>query len=76
MVYEKVESDDDFKKSFLGPMAVDQQIRQAISTCWLMFPREKRSAKSVEEEISRLVSRALKDFREDAQAFGVDDDES
>ena len=55
----------------MGPHAIDQQIRQAISLCWMLLPEEKKSVEAVEAEIRRLVDRALKDLREDAAAFGV-----
>jgi hypothetical protein len=51
---------------------VDQSIRQAISSCWMVLPDGKRTFGTLETEIQRLVKRALKDFQEDAQAFGVE----
>lgn len=45
--------------------------RQALSTCWSIMPEEKRTVEHVEREIRRLVDRALKDFKEDAEAFGI-----
>jgi hypothetical protein len=55
----------------LGPHHVDQTIRQAISTCWMMPPQEKKSVAGLEAEIRRVVERALKNLREDAAAFGI-----
>lgn len=60
-------------RDMMGPLMVDQAIRQAIQHCWMMLPEEERSADKVEEEIIRLVQRALKDLREDAVAFGFSD---
>jgi hypothetical protein len=36
------------------------------------LPQERRTADELEKQIRRMVDRALKDFREDRQAFGVD----
>jgi hypothetical protein len=55
----------------LGPQAVDQAVRQAIATCWMILPQGKKSVDAVEAEIRRIVERALKDLREDAKAFGI-----
>jgi len=53
-----------------GPLTVDQVVRQAIQHCWAALPEEERSIERVEQEIFRLVRRALRDAREDALAFG------
>jgi hypothetical protein len=55
----------------LGPQAVDHQIRQAISLCWAMLPKERRTVEAVEAEIHRLVDRALANLKEDGRAFGI-----
>ncbi len=55
----------------LGPHALDQAIRQAISICWMLLPEGKKSVEAVEAEVRRVVDRALKDLREDAAAFGI-----
>ena len=57
-------------RDMFGPQAVDHQIRQAISTCWMTLPGEKRNVEAVEAEIRHLVDRALRDLKEDASAFG------
>ncbi len=59
---------------FFGPGHVDQSIRQAIKMCWMALPKDKRNVEEVERQIRRLVDRALKDLREDHEAFGRDDD--
>jgi hypothetical protein len=53
-----------------GPSHVDHMIRQAVQHCWMSLAKERRSTDEVERQIRRLVDRALKDFREDRQAFG------
>lgn len=57
-------------RAFMGPLMVDQAIRQAIMHCWMALPEEQQSTENVEKEIMRLVKRALKDLQEDAGAFG------
>lgn len=54
---------------FFGPMQIDQQIRRAVQFCWLGLPKEKRSLDEVEQQIHRLVDRALRDLREDFDEF-------
>ena len=53
-----------------GPEHVDQSIRQAVEFCWMGLPKERRTADEVEKQIRRIVDRALRDFRDDRQAFG------
>lgn len=57
-----------------GPAQIDHMIRQAIQFCWMGLPKERRSVEEVEVQIRRIVDRALRDFREDRQAFGKADD--
>ena len=54
-----------------GPQAVDQAVRHAIATCWMMMPEGKKTPEAVEAEIRRVVDRALQNLREDCQAFGL-----
>ena len=56
--------------AMFGPAQIDQQIRQAVQLCWMGLPKERRSVEEVETQIRRIVERALRDFREDRQAFG------
>jgi hypothetical protein len=58
-------------REVMGPQAVDQFIRQAISTCWMMLPEEEKTIEALEREVRRLVDRALKDLKEDMAAFGI-----
>jgi histone H3/H4 len=60
-------------RDMLGPQAVDQLIRQAITFCWQMLPAERRNSAGVAAEIRRIVDRALKDLKDDAKAFGLAD---
>ena len=57
-------------REMCGPCGVDQQIRQAISTCWMMLPNEKKNPEAVAAEVRRIVERALANLKEDAAAFG------
>ena len=58
-------------RDVMGPQAVDQFIRQAVSTCWMMLPEEDKTVEALEREVHRLVDRALKDLKEDMAAFGI-----
>jgi hypothetical protein len=58
-------------RAMFGPMGADHAVRQAITTCWMMLPDDKKSIDVLETEIRRLVDRALKDLKEDTQAFGI-----
>jgi hypothetical protein len=53
-----------------GPGQIDHMIRQAIRFCWMSLPKERRTVEEMEQQVRRLLDRALKDFREDRQAFG------
>jgi len=64
------EAGDKMRKMF-GPSHADQQIRQAIHSCWMMLPEDKQTIDELEKQLRRIVERAIKDFREDAQAFGL-----
>ena len=57
-------------RDMFGPGAVDQQVRAALSTCWMMFPEGERTPANVEREFRRIVDRALASLAEDAKAFG------
>jgi hypothetical protein len=52
-----------------GPAQIDQQIRQAIQFCWIGLPKERRTIEEVESQLRRIFERALRDFREDHEAF-------
>lgn len=63
-------SGDDGMGQLFGPGHVDQAIRQAIQVCWMVLPKDKKNVEEVEIQIRRLVERALKDLRDDGEAFG------
>lgn len=54
-----------------GPGHIDQTVRQAIHHCWMALPAERRTPDGVDKQIRRIVDRVLRDFREDAEHFGV-----
>jgi hypothetical protein len=58
-------------RAFFGPQQVDHQIRQAIQFCWMALPPKRKKVEEVEKPIRRLVDRALRDLREDADSFGL-----
>jgi hypothetical protein len=59
----------DKMREFFSPAQVDQLVRQVIHFCWMMLPRERRNVDEVERQVRRMVDRALKDLRDDQQAF-------
>lgn len=62
-------------RAMMGPQQMDQQIGQAISMCWMMMPDDKKNLDAVAAEVRRIVERALANLKEDAQAFGITDDD-
>jgi len=52
-----------------GPGQIDQSIRQAIHFCWMALPKERKTVDELDSQIRRITERALKDFRDDANAF-------
>jgi len=65
-------SDDDgdsFSRDFAGPLSVDTQIRQAVQLCWMLLPKDRRTAETVKAEVSRIVERVFRDLDEDMQLF-------
>jgi hypothetical protein len=66
--------DPDDRKRMRGlfsPQQVDQMVRQAIQFCWMSLPPEKQNVDEVEKQIRRIVDRALRDLRDDAESFGL-----
>lgn len=54
---------------FFGPSQVDFTVRQAIHFCWLGLPKDRKNVEGLEQLFRHIVERALKDFREDSEAF-------
>ncbi len=59
----------DRMRAFFSPQQVDQMVRQAIQFCWMSLPPERQNADEIDTQIRRVVERALKDFRDDAEQF-------
>jgi len=58
-------------RAMFSPGQVDQSVRQAIQTCWMMLPDDARKVDELEKQFRRIVDRAIKDLRDDAAAFGL-----
>jgi len=56
-------------RGFLGPTMVDQQMRLTIQFCWLSLPEAKRTPEEVENQVRKILERAIRDFRDDYQHF-------
>ena len=54
-----------------GPGAADNALRQALAMCWAILPDNRKNVAEAEAELRRLVERAIRDLREDAQSFGM-----
>ena len=61
----------DKMRQFWNPSHADQSVRQALQMCWMMLPDDKRNVDELERQFRRIVDRALKDLREDDEAFGM-----
>lgn len=48
---------------------VDQRIRECLQMLWLALPKDNANLDVLESQFNRLVTRALKDFREDSEQF-------
>jgi hypothetical protein len=58
-------------RAMFGPGQVDQSVRQAMHMCWMMLPDNKKTVDEFEKQFRRIVDRAIKDLREDSDAFGL-----
>ncbi len=58
-------------RRMFGPGQVDEQIRQAIHLCWMMLPDDRKTVDELEKHLRRIIERAFKDLREDADQFGL-----
>ena len=57
-------------RQHLSPSTVDNSIRSALQMCWMTLPRKKKTPDELEAQFRRLVDRALRDMRDDYDAFG------
>jgi hypothetical protein len=58
-------------RAMFSPGHIDQSVRQAIQLAWMMLPEKKKTVRELEKQFRRIVDRALKDLRDDAEAFGL-----
>jgi hypothetical protein len=61
--------DQEKMRALLGPGHVSQIVHQAIQSCWMMLPQDRRTIDHLETEVRRLVDRAFRDMREDHASF-------
>lgn len=61
----------DNMRGMFGPGHVDQSVRQAIQFCWMMLPQDVKTVDELEKQFRRIVDRAIKDLRDDFEAFGL-----
>ena len=66
------EGDPDHEKirAFMGPGQIDASVRQTLQMLWMIMPPDRRNVDAVEQEFRRVVDRALRDLREDAERLG------
>ena len=73
MTLEKFDPNDeesfDRMRDLFGPGQVDQLVRQALQACWMMLPKAKRTVDELERQFRHIVDRALRNLREDGEAF-------
>jgi len=55
----------------LGPGQIDHVLRQAIHFCWMILPQDRKTVDELEKQMRRIMDRAFKDLRDDADAFGL-----
>lgn len=58
-------------RTMFGPGHVDQHVRAAIQLGWVMLPEDGKTVDELERQFRRIMDRAIKDLREDAEAFGL-----
>ena len=72
-MFQAMDDDGDLSekfRKFFGPEHIDNSIREAIKTCWIILPDDKRNVDELEKQIRRIVDRALQDIRDDRKSFG------
>jgi len=58
---------------FADPAWMKGHMRQAAAACLMMFPESKGNPREAEAQLRRIVERVLRDYREDAKAFGMEE---
>ena len=58
-------------RAMFGPGQVDQSVGQAIQMCWMMLPDDRKTVDELERQLRRIVDRAIRNFRDDFDAFGL-----
>jgi len=58
-------------RQMFPPSMVDQHFRQTIQFCWMSLPEDRKTVDELEKQMRRIIDRAFKDLREDAEAFGL-----
>lgn len=58
-------------RAMFGPGQIDTSVRQAIQMCWMMLPEGNKTVDELEKQFRRIVDRAIRDLREDSDAFGL-----
>jgi hypothetical protein len=58
-------------RAMISPSHIEQSVRQAIRTYWIVMPDENRTIDELEKQFRRIVDRAFEDLREDGEAFGL-----
>jgi len=62
---------EDEVRRFMGANHVAFPIQQAIMSCWMMLPNEKKTVDNLEKELRRIFERELENFRKDSESFGL-----
>ena len=57
------------RRAHFSPTQVDQAVRSALQMCWMLLPPERQNSEEVETQFRRVVDRALRDMKEDIDAF-------
>jgi hypothetical protein len=50
----------------LEPSVIEEKLRAAVQLCWYILPRERRSIRAVEGEITGVLARIFRDLKEEA----------
>lgn len=58
-------------REMFSPVQIEQSVRQAMQFCWMMLPEDAKTVDELEKQFRRIVDRAIKDLREDAEEFGL-----